>query len=136
MRCIGKMTRGHDSAHASSRDATETVGKKSFEETLTAVSNAIQKQRREGRRQLAGPVRKKSGRGSLSKSILKMISAVTDTSLPTSVDEKTLVKWVRDTITQFGEARAARSRRSDHQLPPRTAAEVFQLIDRLSLLLE
>lgn len=113
-----------------------SVGRKSFEETLTAASRAIQKQRREGRRQLTGPVRNKSGKDALSKSILKMIAAVTDTSLPNSSDEREIVRWVRDTITQFGETRAERARRSDQRLPPRTAVEVFHLIDRLSLLLE
>lgn len=110
-------------------------GEESFEDTLAAASDALQLQRKIGRRQLINSIHKRGGsRGSLSRSIIRMVGAVTDAHEPANMDEREVVEWAREAITRFATSRAEQAKGS--RLPAETAGEVFSLIDRLSGLLE
>ena len=110
-------------------------GNESFEDTLAAASDALQLQRKMGRRQLLKSIQKNGNtRSSLVSSVLHMVSAVTSAEEPASVDEREVVEWAKHAITNFATSRAEQAKGS--RLPAETAGEVFTLIDRLSGLLE
>lgn len=109
-------------------------GNESFEDTLAAASDALQLQRKMGRRQLLKSIQKGNPRSSLVSSVLHMVSAVTSAEEPASVDEREVVEWAKHAITNFATSRAEQAKGS--RLPAETAGEVFTLIDRLSGLLE
>jgi hypothetical protein len=110
-------------------------GTDSFEDTLAAASDALQLQRKVGRRQLLSSIQKKSDtRSSLVSSVLQMVSAVTSVEEPASVDEREVVEWAKNAITNFATSRAEQAKGS--RLPAETAGEVYILIDRLTGLLE
>lgn len=114
---------------------TRASGEESFEDTLAAASDALQLQRKIGRRHLLNSIHKRGGsRSSLASSIVRMVGAVTDAHEPASMDEREIVEWAREAITKFATSRAEQAKGS--RLPAETAGEVFALIDRLSGLLE
>lgn len=119
--------------------ASTAANEDSFETALAAASTAIQLQRKRARSQLVHSSGKRSKKNSLGESVIRMVSAVTDSEQPLSREDGEVVAWTRDAITRFAEARAERVRTGQgglSRLPPEVAVDALSLIERLASMLE
>lgn len=117
--------------------ASTAANEDSFETTLAAASAAMQLQRKRARSLHSS--RKRSKKNSLGESVIRMVSAVTDSEEPLSREDGEVVAWTRDAITRFAEARAERVRTGQgglSRLPPEVAVDALSLIERLASMLE